>query len=496
MSLLESKYAELCRTHSDINEHLPTLRKYASDCKHVTEMGVRWIVSTWALLSGKPRDMVSYDIRHPSVFGGNIDEVRDAAIRHTNYRFMERNVLDIEIEETDLLFIDTFHTGGQLRAELKKHARKVRKYIILHDTVTFGERGEDGGEGLKTALNEFLAASPQWKIHEVFSNNNGLTVLKRIPGNKKNRFLRFIVPSLDLPYYNWQMLVQINNFKKLGYDLVTHYPIMLFADQPTDNLKRIMESADTNCHFHLYQDKRPDGFYAGSRKTHLMSRFFEDFPEEEKNVFMYMDADAIFLDRFDFLPFMDDDIWYQSDTRSYLDSKYIKSKGDQLFTELCEIAGVTRELIENNDVNAGGAQYITKNNTAKFWEDVEALSVKLFRHMKGTETKYHPPGQDYPIQSWTAEMFATNWQLWKLGMQTKVVSELHFNWANHPADGVVHKIYHNAGVTENDGKHFAKTHYQSSPFRKEKKYSKESLSSRYVDEIIDTENNFADVIWD
>ena len=61
MSLLEL-YDQKCSEKSDINENLPTLKRYAEECDHVTEMGVRTIVSTYALLMGKPKKMVSYDI--------------------------------------------------------------------------------------------------------------------------------------------------------------------------------------------------------------------------------------------------------------------------------------------------------------------------------------------------------------------------------------------------------------------------------------------------
>jgi len=36
----------------DINEHLPTLRSYASKCEVVAEMGVRNVVATYAFLKG------------------------------------------------------------------------------------------------------------------------------------------------------------------------------------------------------------------------------------------------------------------------------------------------------------------------------------------------------------------------------------------------------------------------------------------------------------
>ena len=48
---LEEKVNELFRTQSDINEHIPTILKYGQECNHITEMGVRGILSTWAWLA-------------------------------------------------------------------------------------------------------------------------------------------------------------------------------------------------------------------------------------------------------------------------------------------------------------------------------------------------------------------------------------------------------------------------------------------------------------
>jgi hypothetical protein len=64
----------------------------------------------------------------------------------------------VEIEPTDMLFIDTFHVYEQLRRELALHAGKARRFIVLHDTTTFGEKGErEGSRGLWPAVAEFLA---------------------------------------------------------------------------------------------------------------------------------------------------------------------------------------------------------------------------------------------------------------------------------------------------------------------------------------------------
>jgi len=180
MSKIYKKYEELCLIPSDINEHLPTLFKYASECEHVTEMGVRWIVSTWALLAANPNKMISYDIKNPNNWGANIFEVLELSREENlNYTFIEQDVLTADIEETDLLFIDTLHNYAQLKEELRLHANKVRKYLIFHDIVSYGYSGESDDKGILPAINEFLSDNTNWYVREQFINNNGLLVLAR-----------------------------------------------------------------------------------------------------------------------------------------------------------------------------------------------------------------------------------------------------------------------------------------------------------------------------
>lgn len=177
-SSLEQMYMQKCKTPSDINLHLPTLKKYAEKCSHITEFGVRWVVSTWALLSAKPQKLNSYDIRyHP-----NIEKAKKiAAENNIDFTFNTKNVLHIEITDTDLLFIDTYHTYDQLKEELCLHGNKARKYLIMHDTTIFGRRSADGSnKGLLDAIEEYLSQNPHWKIIEQTSDNVGLTVMQRL----------------------------------------------------------------------------------------------------------------------------------------------------------------------------------------------------------------------------------------------------------------------------------------------------------------------------
>ena len=179
MNQLQQTYEELCNRPSDINEHLPTLKKYAEECEHITEMGVRWVVSTYALLMGNPKKLISYDI-NPI----NSEPIQQMVNGTTDFEFRVANTLNLEIEETDLLFIDTLHNYNQLKGELSLHSDKAKKYIIFHDTTSFewiGEsyEGKVDEKGLWPAIEEFLENNTNWVLHERFTNNNGLTILKR-----------------------------------------------------------------------------------------------------------------------------------------------------------------------------------------------------------------------------------------------------------------------------------------------------------------------------
>lgn len=188
---LTEKLDQLIKTPSDINEHLLVLKDYAEKCDHVTEMGVRWVVSTYALLAGNPKKLISIDMTHPKVFGADLSIVEKyAAEINCQFQFIESNTLSLEIEQTDLLFIDTWHAYKQLIAELRLHQANVSKYIVLHDTTSYANHdessyeslGEDWkaqGIGLWKAVEDFLIEFPAWEIEHRYTHNNGLTILRR-----------------------------------------------------------------------------------------------------------------------------------------------------------------------------------------------------------------------------------------------------------------------------------------------------------------------------
>ena len=192
---LEAWYEKAKGTPSDINEHVPTLRELAAKCDHVTEFGMRRGVSTVALLAGQPKRLVSYDMNVDAAAGG-LKNLQGKC----QFEFRQGDSRNVAIEETDLLFIDTVHTAPHVTAELANSASKVRKYLVFHDTeAPWGENGEDGGPGVMPAVRQFLWTNKEWVVKKHYRNNHGLTVLSRLPEDKK-----------ELP----SMLRQIWNFAK------------------------------------------------------------------------------------------------------------------------------------------------------------------------------------------------------------------------------------------------------------------------------------------
>jgi len=205
MEVVKEIYEVLINTPSDIFEHLPTLRKYASECESVIEMGVRKCVSSWALALGLLENGSSKKLLIMNDINLCNTEKIENATKDTELQIKTiwKNNLEVDLEDdVDLCFIDTWHVYGQLKRELARFAPRTKKYIIMHDTTVDEIRGESlrtihkcnpeeqskvSGipideilKGLGPAIDEFLSINPNWVLKEKFTNNYGLTILKRI----------------------------------------------------------------------------------------------------------------------------------------------------------------------------------------------------------------------------------------------------------------------------------------------------------------------------
>jgi hypothetical protein len=171
------EYTQSCNRSTDINEHLPVLAKLAEDCKHITELGVGPAQSTRAFLLHDGIELHSYEY---APMGGITEFFESAKNAGRNVTLHVADTREIEIAETDLLMVDSLHVYEQVQKELELHAPKTKKYIVFHDTTTFAEKGEFGGKGIWPAVQEFIDSHPEWMMIERRTNNNGLTILKKV----------------------------------------------------------------------------------------------------------------------------------------------------------------------------------------------------------------------------------------------------------------------------------------------------------------------------
>lgn len=162
----------------DLDKHLPKLRELATGCQTVVEFSKRReSLVAWAA-SGAKR-VVSYNLERDPL----VDRVAELC---SNVQVSPRTSDMVpQIEECELLFIDSTHTEDVLTKELNKYHTKVNHYIVLHDTAIYGERGEDGqAGGLRLAMRKFMRANPEWSVVYHTQDQYGLTVLSKCIGDK------------------------------------------------------------------------------------------------------------------------------------------------------------------------------------------------------------------------------------------------------------------------------------------------------------------------
>ena len=112
------------------------------------------------------------------------------------FNFLQANDFLIDLEPTDMLFIDSWHTYRHLTYELETFSPKVSKYIAMHDTSPpWGYQDEPFYQGfipeypahinlekrgLWPAVEDFLSNHPEWVLKKRYLNNCGFTILERV----------------------------------------------------------------------------------------------------------------------------------------------------------------------------------------------------------------------------------------------------------------------------------------------------------------------------
>lgn len=278
-------------------------------------------------------------------------------------------------------------------------------------------------------------------------------------------------------YFCWQLRVQCANFRKYGYSDKYH-PLVWWHD------RRLNQEAFQNewdklqddypeVTFHFYSDESGDlseqiarSGYIPLLRPWLLMHHFKKFPELEEKAIFYIDSDIVFTQKLDFEPFLNDEVCYLSDTKSYIAASYFDSKIKDVAPDRMEDykkidvlerltsgVGISRKMAENNELGSGGAQYLLKGINYKFWQRVFSNCLLIRKQLFMINETYFAGNnaqerENKGFQRWCADMWAVLWTLWLVGKETKCPTELDFAWATDLVEKWENVyIYHDAGAS-------------------------------------------------
>jgi hypothetical protein len=245
-------------------------------------------------------------------------------------------------------------------------------------------------------------------------------------------------------YYAWQVEVYLTQFLRLGYKAEDIHVVAGYVHDIDESWYKLYHSfPDVEIHFYKYVETD----YAPAMQSAVLAQHFDKHPELSECAVFFHDADFLFTRYFDFEPFLEDELWYFSDTISYIGADYIKSKSPAILDMMCSVVNIKRDIVEYYQPNSGGAQKLMKGVTADYWKEVNVHSNNLYTLLKKL-AHIKPSDQQYGIQIWTASMWAELWTAWKRGHYVYVPREFNFCWATcHSSRWDELAFFHNAGVT-------------------------------------------------
>jgi hypothetical protein len=276
--------------------------------------------------------------------------------------------------------------------------------------------------------------------------------------------VRFMCCQPATLYYAWQVEVMIKSFVNNGINL-NHVDILCAVTKESDIMAWIALADNYAARVFFYKDDRPTPRqYVSSVRPWILAKHFEKHSYLSEEAIFYHDCDIALTKPINFSRFEEGDDWYGSDVRFYISHDYIIGKGEDVLQKMCEIVGISQDIVKNNELNCIGAQYLMKNIDSNFWMDVYRDSENLFRDITilNIQKKKENPAH-HELQIWCADMWAVLWNGWKRGKRTIVDEELKFSWGNSSEqEWNKNAIFHNAGVTGPDQGFFYKALFQKS----------------------------------
>lgn len=415
---------------------------------------------------------------------GNVFEAsilfRTSAVRRVGYRVGQGDehcplmaslrVVDEEVGEARLSYVYTWgfgrhHASGSLGSR-KPLADRVAEWKAAHQNTGDGAPVEPSDVDFLLALREDAVA--------------------RAAPTPPDLIYLSSQPTTD--FYAWQLAAMLRSFQHQGIPMEQVHVIGIRERCVPRSWRDVMRTYP-GVQWHWYRDERQGTFYIPSKQPWVYAQHWRAHTEmRDARVFLH-DSDIILTDcpRWNALA---GPVWHLSDTRGYLGTEYLRSKGYGVLEGMCEAIGVPLEIVEDNDAGAGGAQYILQDVDADFWEKVAADAETLYAWMRrrNREIKTEPdlPKDYLEVQVWTAGMWALLWNAWVAGHQTRIAPELDFAWSTDTSERLAQvAILHNAGVTEQHrGKLFFKGDYMTqSPYGITNDVDPKYASHRYLEEV-------------
>lgn len=272
--------------------------------------------------------------------------------------------------------------------------------------------------------------------------------------------MKYILAQPSTVYFAWQIDVFLFSARSVGIK-PENIDVLCSTENGIDDHFDVMMRKYPGVSFNFYSDTRVDKTYIPSIKQNLLSQHLRVFTELQRKPILLVDSDICFTKPLEIDHLMNDDVWYVSDTISYLGYNYILSKGRDVLNRMLSIADINESVVKSNIGGSGGAQYLFKNLTPEYLDEVVELSSKMFSEISDYNNQLVRENPEYhPIQIWTAEMWALLWVAWKRGQTTAVDPSLDFCWAtDHSGQWKSKSIYHGAGVTSGDKGMFYKGLY-------------------------------------
>lgn len=272
----------------------------------------------------------------------------------------------------------------------------------------------------------------------------------------------------DDQYFIWQNQLYIQSCIEQGFEeeqihILLYKPNNREYNTNWEKLKEIYPKLN----IFIYEDRGVQqylGIYIPILRPHILWQHFEAYPELKNSTIIYTDSDILWLKSLNINHLIDDNINYVSDASSYLNYSYFESKYNDVLPnkleeaksvdflkQVCDIVGIDKQIVIDNNNNTGGVQYILKNIDSNFWKKVEEDVLKIRVHLLEINRNYFKD-EDSGIQSWCADLWAVQFNLWFFNRESKTVKELDFAWSTDPISKIdTYPILHNAGIVSETG---------------------------------------------